>query len=41
VPLSSFNSSYDGFRITLLEDDFEKYKLTLNKIKNFIEQNLK
>jgi hypothetical protein len=39
--LSSFNSSYDGFRLTLLEEDFEKYKLTLNKIKDFIEYNLK
>jgi aspartate/methionine/tyrosine aminotransferase len=37
VPLSSFNSSFDGFRITLLEDDLEKYKNTLNIIKNFIK----
>lgn len=37
VPLSSFNSTYDWFRITLLEDDFKKYKYTLNEIKKFIE----
>ena len=36
VPLSSFNSSYDWFRITLLEDNFDKYKNTLSIIKNFI-----
>lgn len=36
VPLSSFNSSYDWFRITLLESDVDKYKNTLNKIKGFI-----
>ena len=36
VPLSSFNSSYDWFRITLLEDNFDKYKNTLNIIKDFI-----
>jgi len=36
VPLSSFNSSYLGFRMTLLEDDFEKFKNTLLEIKNFI-----
>ena len=38
VPLSSFNSTYDWFRVTLLEDDFEKYELTLNTIKKFIEE---
>ncbi len=38
VPLSSFNSTYDGFRMTLLEDNFDKYCLTLNKIKEFIEE---
>ncbi|MDD3646281.1 MAG: pyridoxal phosphate-dependent aminotransferase [Candidatus Gracilibacteria bacterium] len=36
VPLSGFNSTYDGFRMTLLEDDLEKYKRTLNTIKEFI-----
>jgi aspartate/methionine/tyrosine aminotransferase len=38
VPLSSFNSSYLGFRMTLLENDFEKYKKTLATIKEFILQ---
>ncbi len=41
VPLSSFNSSYDWFRVTLLEDDFEKFIDTLVKIKYFINKNLK
>jgi aspartate/methionine/tyrosine aminotransferase len=36
VPLSSFNSSYLGFRMTLLENDFEKYCNTLRTIKDFI-----
>ncbi len=36
VPLSWFNSSFEWFRITLLEEDEEKYKLILNKIKEFI-----
>jgi len=38
VPLSSFNSTYDGFRMTLLEDDFDKYCLILWKIKEFIKE---
>lgn len=38
VPLSWFNSSYDGFRMTVLEEDLEKYKYTLNIIKDFIKQ---
>lgn len=38
VPLSSFNSSYDWFRITLLENDIEKYKKTLEIIKKFINK---
>lgn len=36
VPLSSFNSTFDWFRITLLEDDFDKYINTLDIIKKFI-----
>ena len=38
VPLSSFNSSFDWFRLTLLEDDIEKFKNTLKIIKTFIEK---
>jgi aspartate/methionine/tyrosine aminotransferase len=36
VPLSWFNSTYEWFRITLLENDIDKFKLILNKIKNTI-----
>jgi len=36
VPLSSFNSSIDWFRVTLLEDDFEKYTHTLEIISKFL-----
>jgi aspartate/methionine/tyrosine aminotransferase len=36
IPLSSFNSSSLWFRITLLEDNFEKFEKTLNTIKSFI-----
>lgn len=36
VPLSSFNSSSLWFRVTLLEDNFEKFEKTLNTIKDFI-----
>ncbi len=36
VPLSWFNSSIDWFRITLLEDNFEKYCNTLTIIYNFL-----
>lgn len=36
VPLSWFNSTYDGFRMTLLEENIEKYKNTLSTIKDFI-----
>lgn len=35
VPLSWFNSTYDGFRITLLEEDIEKFKYILEQIKEF------
>lgn len=39
VPLSWFNSTYEGFRITLLEENLEKFKMVLEKIfdavKNF------
>ena len=38
VPLSSFNSSVDWFRITLLEDDFEKYCNTLETISKFLNK---
>jgi len=38
VPLSSFNSTLDGFRITLLEEDIEKYRKTLDIIKEFINK---
>lgn len=36
VPLSSFNSTYDWFRLTLLENDLVKYKNTLKSITSFI-----
>ncbi len=36
VPLSWFNSSFEGFRITLLEEDEYKFKFILEKIKEFI-----
>jgi aspartate/methionine/tyrosine aminotransferase len=36
VPLSWFNSSYDGFRMTVLENDIEKYTKTLETIRDFI-----
>jgi len=35
VPLSWFNSDYDGFRMTLLEEDEEKFIKILNLIKEF------
>ncbi len=38
VPLSWFNSSYDGFRMTLLEDDLEKFKNILKIIKESIKK---
>jgi alanine-synthesizing transaminase len=36
VPLSGFNSTYDGFRMTLLENDEEKFRITLTRIQTFI-----
>lgn len=36
VPLSWFNSSYDGFRMTLLEENTEKFKSILKDIREFI-----
>lgn len=36
VPLSSFNSSYDWFRMTLLEEDLKKYESILLTIKSAI-----
>ncbi len=36
VPLSGFNSHFEWFRITLLEEDEKKYKLILEKIRDFI-----
>jgi len=39
VPLSGFNSSYDGFRMTLLEENEEKFIKILNLIKDFAKWN--
>jgi alanine-synthesizing transaminase len=36
VPLSGFNSTYDWFRMTLLENDEQKFRMTLEKVRNFI-----
>jgi len=36
VPLSWFNSHYEWFRITLLEEKEEKFELILEKIRDFI-----
>jgi len=36
VPLSWFNSTYDGFRITLLEENREKFIKNIKEIRNFI-----
>lgn len=36
VPLSSFNSSYDGFRMTLLEENIKKFESTLQTLKSAI-----
>jgi len=36
VPLSGFNSTYDGFRWTLLEEDESKYRFILETIRDFI-----
>lgn len=36
VPLSWFNSDYDGFRMTLLENDTKKYEKILKNIREFI-----
>lgn len=36
VPLSSFNSSFDWFRMTLLEEDIKKFESTLQTIKSAI-----
>lgn len=42
VPLQSgFNSTYNGFRFTLLEPDEEKFNQTINTIKVALEQYLK
>ena len=38
VPLSWFNSSFDWFRMTLLEDDLEKFEKILYSIKEFIKK---
>lgn len=38
VPLSGFNSTFEGFRMTLLENDLEKFKNTLKELRKFIEQ---
>jgi alanine-synthesizing transaminase len=36
VPLSWFNSSYEWFRMTLLENNEEKFRLTLKTMRQFI-----
>lgn len=36
VPLSWFNSTFDGFRMTLLEESVDKYKDILKNIREFI-----
>jgi len=36
VPLSWFNSTYEWFRITLLEEDMDKFRFILEKIREFI-----
>ncbi len=38
VPLSWFNSTYDWFRMTVLENDNEKYKKILTDINNYIKE---
>jgi len=38
VPLSWFNSTYDGFRITLLEENIEQFKYILEKVKDFAKK---
>jgi len=41
VPLSGFNSELEGFRITLLESDEEKFKNTMRELAKNIEKYLK
>ncbi|MDD3303131.1 MAG: pyridoxal phosphate-dependent aminotransferase [Candidatus Gracilibacteria bacterium] len=36
VPLSGFNSTFDGFRMTILEEDLEKFEYILKNIREFI-----
>jgi aspartate/methionine/tyrosine aminotransferase len=36
VPLSWFNSTFDWFRITLLEEDVEKFNTIIQIIADFI-----
>jgi len=36
VPLSWFNSTYDGFRMTLLENDIDKFRYILETIKKSV-----
>ncbi|MCD5385300.1 aminotransferase, partial [Candidatus Gracilibacteria bacterium] len=36
VPLSGFNSTYEGFRITLLEENKDKFKKIFSTIREFI-----
>ncbi len=40
VPLSSFCCNKDGFRITLLEEDIDKFELTFRKVANAINNYL-
>jgi aspartate/methionine/tyrosine aminotransferase len=38
VPLSWFNSTFEGFRITLLEEDLEKFKTIIQMVADFINK---
>ena len=42
MPLSSgFNASYNGFRMTLLEEDEEKFKEVVNSIAESVKEYLR
>ena len=41
VPLTSFSSELKGFRMTLLEQDFDKFKWIVETLKNSIQEYLK
>lgn len=38
VPLSWFNSTFDWFRMTILEEDLEKFEFILKNIREFIKE---